>query len=1006
MTSSIPAVSAAPPASGAVLRQGRATITRARAFSYKVPGQQKVTTNYVVLLTAADAHGAAVEGVGEGQPRAALTGDAADPSWAFLEAMVERLHGRNLQLGSAAQAITQVRTLMAEFTELAAQMNHEPAQKRPYRGTLLGVEVALLDLFARAARTPLHSLLGTVRPEAPAFPPTIRARSSVKGLRRALRQQGDRYDRIRVECGPTVDKAVDHLEVLATVSRSRTLGHAEKPLWVECSGQLDRGAASRLVDEVARSMVRGHLPPNVLLEQPVPARFADHLATLQRRADQILGDAGAAHLDLRILGDESIWDQHSLGRLRKLGGLRAITVRPAQAGGILAAMDLAEAVLRTAEDAVVMLSRMAGAGWITKSTIQHLALAMPQVDGVHTSAFAHSDLPFAEWLDSFADFDESEETDEDDTQNGDSWSDDAEESSSEGAECSDDEDDEDDEDISESEVPGPCPETVPTGANLQKASRAASSARASAGAVGARTVSPRDLPGHGIVVDYGALVSEVRRFAQVPPLPEPMNEGRLPARYDHVEDVRPLGPNGTKGYLLEKRALARGLSTTRYSKSAFVAFDGVNPPVNFKWSRSPISSAVAISVCTHKEATRLMLEDAGVPTPQGRTFRNGDFDSARSFVARIGFPVVVKPSMGIRGIGVIAGIETAAQLEDAFALMSDSKFGGQDFIVEKHINGRDHRILVVGGEVVAAIQRKPASVVGDGTSTIAELLIHRNVARRSNPHLWTRPAKVDGTMEHQLTKLGLDLASVLPRGREVLLSNTANISQGADSIDVFDTLHPSITAACEQAVAAVPGMQYCGVDFLLEDPSKPLGEQDAAIIELNAHAAIGNCEYPMFGTGRPVAQRLLDLTVEQKGLNATEPQEELTVHMTVRGRVTKVGYRKWLRRLAEKAEVRGWVRNLDRRTLEAVLSGPTARVTPLVASCIVGPARAIPTSYNAAVVAPEEWALPSSGFEVRAKPQPHEVSALERAEMSALARADDDDSPGDDPAEAQREETW
>ncbi|MDS2174058.1 acylphosphatase [Nesterenkonia sp. CL21] len=1005
MTSSIPAVSAMSPASGAVLHPGRATIARARAFSYKVPGQSKVTTNYVVSLTAADGEGNTVEGLGEGQPRSALTGDAADPSWEFLEAMLDRLHGRSLEIGAPAQAITQVRTLMAEFTELAGQMNQEPKQKRPYRGTLLGVEVALLDLFARAAGTPLHRLLGTVRTEAPVFPPTIRAGSSVKSLRRTLRKHGDQYDRIRVECRPPVDKALDQLEALATVSRSRTLGGAEKPLWVECSGRLDREESSALVDEVARSMVRGHLPPNVLLEQPVPARYADHLPALQRRADRIIADAGASHLDLKVLGDESIWDQHSLGRLRKLGGLRAVTVRPAQAGGLLAAMDLAEAALRVSDDAVVMLSRMAGAGWITKSVIQHLALSMPQVHGVHTSAFPHSELPFAQWLDCDVDFVEAEEADEDDTQNGDSSSEDAdeEESSSDRADRADEEDEV--EDSSEAEALGPHSRVVPA-RQASRVLRRSAATEAALGSSGVRATTPRDLAGHGLVIDYGTLVSEVRRFAQVPPLPEPRNEGRLPARYDHVEDVRALGPNGTKGYLLEKRALARGLSTTRYSKSAFVAFDGTNPPVSFKWSRSPISSAVAISVCTHKEATRLMLEDAGVPTPQGRTFRNGDFDSARAFVGMIGFPVVVKPSMGIRGIGVIAGIETPEQLEDAFALMSDSKFGGQDFIVEKHINGRDHRILVVGGEVVAAIQRKPASVVGDGSSTIAELLIHRNVARRSNPHLWTRPAKIDGTMEHQLAKLGLDLASVLPEGREVLLSNTANISQGADSIDVFDTLHPSITAACEQAVAAVPGMQYCGVDFLLEDPSKPLSVQDAAIIELNAHAAIGNCEYPMFGTGRPVAQRLLDLTIEQKGLQATEPQDQLTVHVTVRGRVTKVGYRKWLRRLAEKAGVQGWVRNLDRRTLEAVLSGPTDRVAPLVASCIVGPARAIPTSYNASVVATEEWPLPVSGFEIRVKPQPHEVSAQERAEMSELARADDDDSPGDVPGGYDREGAW
>ncbi|OSM42635.1 acylphosphatase [Nesterenkonia sp. PF2B19] len=984
------------------LAPGPVQITRARAFSYKVPGQKKVTTNHVVTVTVTDADGVSVEGIGEGQPRGGLTGDSAEESWTFLQAVLERLEGRSLTISGREEALGQVRSLVAEFLDLAQQLNHDEKQKRPYRGTLLGVEVALLDLFARAAGVPLHELLGTVRHEAPVFPAVVPSRMPLKRMRRRLKARAGRHERIRTVGGRSVEKSVDALEILSTVSRSRAVGQGEKPLWVEGSGLMDRDQAMELVEEIATSMVRGHLPAEVLLEQPVPARYADHLPALQRRADDILAEADREGLRLLIVGDESIWDLHSLGRLRKLGGLRAVVVRPAQAGGVLAAMDLAEAALKVSDDAVVMLSRMNGAGWITKTVTQHLALAMPVLEAVQTSAYRHSELPFATWQDHGLDFLESEEDDEaladrgaededtpdEDTDDGLAGDEEAEaevpEDESADDESSMDEDEEAADELAEGDDEGE--DIAPQGSAL-------------------RTTVPRDLPGHGLTIDYSALVSEVRRFAQVPALPEPHNEGRLPARYEHVEDVRPLGPNGTKGFLLEKRALARGLSTTRYSKSAFVAFDGTNPPVNFKWSRSPISSAVAISVCTHKEATRLMLEDAGVPTPQGRTFRNGDFDSARAFVRMIGFPVVVKPSMGIRGIGVIAGIETPEQLQEAFELMADSKFGGQDFIVEKHINGRDHRILVVGGQVVAAIQRKPASAVGDGRSTIAELLIHRNVARRANPHLWTRPAKVDGTMRHQLDKLGLTLDSVLPEGQEIMISNTANISQGADSIDVFDTLHPSIVEACEQAVAAVPGMQYCGVDFLLEDPSKPVTEQDAAIIELNAHAAIGNCEYPMFGTGRQVAQRLMDLTIEQKALAATDPEETLTVHITIRGRVTRVGFRKWLSRLAEKAELIGWARNLNRRTLEAVVSGPTERVAPLIAACIVGPARAMPTSYHATVMSQAEAMLPAEGFEIRPRPEAEEVSSSEQDEVAALAGADDEESPEADSREPESEES-
>ena len=930
-----PVLSAGTDLDSRMLASGPVRITRARAMAYQVPMRRRVRNNYLVLLELTDADGAVVEGVGEAQPRDELTGDSEDQSWSFLEEVLHLLNTRELSLSDPTAAVNQVRQLREELSQLAEEMNHDDEQKRPYRGTLLGIELALLDMFARALGIPLYELLGQHRNEAPGMPPTATAEASASDLRRLLRRQFGRYPRLRIKARSRVGLAVGQMEKAADVDRSRLGQHEHLPLWVEFDGGLTREAASSLIEEVALSMAAGFLPTDVLIEQPVPVKYGDHLPTLQKEADHHLRQAGREDLKLTVLGDESIWDQHSLGRLQKLGGLRAVTVRPAQAGGLLAALDLAQNTVKRHKAAFISLNCMDGAGLITRSAVEHLALALPQVHAVKASGYDPELLPFARWVD---------------------------ESPQEGTQ------------LEEAGAPTTnALRSVPVGRDQD-------------------TIVPRNLPGLGLRIDYSAFISDVEKFVQYPPVPEPTNEGQPPARYENVEDVRPLGPNGTKGYLLEKRALARGLSTTRYSKSAFVVSDGVHPNVGFKWSRSSISSAVAISVCTHKEATRLSLEEAGVPTPQGRTFRSGDFDSARAFVELIGFPVVVKPSMGIRGIGVVAGIETSQQLEDAFSLMTDSKFGGQDFIVEKHINGRDHRILVVGGEVVGAIQRKPASAVGDGKSTIAELLFHRNLARRNNPHLWTRPAVFDDSMAHHLSTLGLSLSSVLAEGREVLLSSTANISQGADSIDVFDELHPSIVEACKQAVAAIPGMQYCGVDFLLEDPSKAVDQQDAAIIELNAHAAIGNCEYPMFGKGRQVAQRHMDLTIDQCQLDADAPAEELTVRLMVRGKVTDVGYRQWLAGHANAMGAHGWVRTLNRRTVEAVIHGPTERVTPLIASCILGPAGAVPAVYQATVIQAASAEL-GDVFTVRDTPRAQDLTEQENEEIAALAGADDDDEP-------------
>lgn len=463
-------------------------------------------------------------------------------------------------------------------------------------------------------------------------------------------------------------------------------------------------------------------------------------------------------------------------------------------------------------------------------------------------------------------------------------------------------------------------------------------------------------------LDYPAIMPGVTRYACFPEPPMPTWNGMPMNIYDGVTYLHPLGGNGAKGHLLERQALAYGLSTLRYNKGTFLASDGEHEPLNFKWSRSPISSGVSLSLCTHKEATRARLSRAGVPVPRGRMFVNGDFESAYLYADRIGYPVVCKPVAGVRGIGVVANIQNEDELREALRQMSASKLGGDDFIIEKHVHGRDYRIIVLGDKVIAAILREPASVIGDGKRNVAELVMHKNSIRRLNPHLWARPAKYDEAMRYQLKRAGLSLYSVPEAGRTVILSNTCSLSQGGDSIDVLDELHPSIRDASIAAVKAIPGLNYCGVDFLIEDHTKPVDGQSAGICELNAHAAIGNCEYPLFGNPRQVAREFLHLCATTHGLNINEePAEKLAIRILIRGRVTRVGYRRWLKAQADRFGVKGWVQNVDRRCVEAVLVGETAPVTAMASGAVLGPAKAFPTSVQTEHVPWDDL----EGFEIK-----------------------------------------
>ncbi|WKD27058.1 ATP-grasp domain-containing protein [Halomonas sp. KG2] len=446
---------------------------------------------------------------------------------------------------------------------------------------------------------------------------------------------------------------------------------------------------------------------------------------------------------------------------------------------------------------------------------------------------------------------------------------------------------------------------------------------------------------------FSDLLENILFFWKLPELNVPDMLGKSAQHYSDVELAKPLGINGTKGHLVERHALSLGLNSLRFTKGSYVIYDESNKKLPFKWSRTIVSSSMSHALTSHKEATRACLQRLGLPVPEGRLFKKDDLWMAEQYAELIGYPVVCKPVAGVGGIGVFANLRTAKELRDALNISQSSQLGKQDVIIEKHVSGEDYRILVLDGKVIAAIMRLPACVVGDGENSIAELVLLKNQFRKSNPHLWRRPIKFNDTMMFQLDRLGLSLESVPAAGELVRLSSSSNISQGGDSISVYDELHEDIKKACVESVKVIPGLNYCGVDFLLEDHTKPLSEQDSGICELNAHAAIGNCEYPLFGEPKEVAKKLLISAANQEGLSfLTAPLDTLHLHSTVKGTLAKTGYVEWVMERAKKFGLSGWIRQVDRRTVEVRIYGDLLPASYLVTALVLGPANAKPTSVN------------------------------------------------------------
>ncbi|GAA1189632.1 acylphosphatase [Nesterenkonia xinjiangensis] len=1018
--------------------EGTIRITFARALSYRVPRRRSSVrpSNIIFALGAVTADGSEIRGQGEGQPRGGRTGDDAGDSWAFAQTAVESLQGHTLAVATPADTLHAIRQSMARLRALASAQGRD-GHTRPFRGTLLGLEVALLDLASRAHDLPLVDLLGRRRDAAPLAPTTVSPRADHQRVLDRLDGQRERYDHSRVTVPADVDEALAFLTDVTAANRAAGEEAADRPLWVTVARTLSSQEAHRLVGRLAREMSRGRLPSQLVLGQPVPSGDGDQLRSLQRRADRQTWLRRDRQVDLRIMGDGSMWDAADVVAGHGGRPLRAVNVRPAQAGGLLESIDLAEAVLRANPDATVALTRMVGASRLTTSALRHLALALPRIDSARLAAVVENHVEIttrvldpeqaalAAAREAAADAQAEEaqaaaetasrRTEEQEADFG--WEgaeepieDDA---LAEGA----DGDSAESEAAAETETAAESETAIGVGvaadvetdadAELESARRAARTddedddtgpregghdvddeveeddeteyePEYDADDVLHQVVVP-SVPGLGVDLAYENLVGVVVHYATYPTPPAPTLEGRPALTYDDVDYIRPMGSYAVHGHIVEREALAYGLNTRRFNKSTFQADDGERSPLSFRTARWPLSSVVAASIVRHKESTRILLHRNGCPVPLGRTFSNGDAGSALQYAERIGFPVVLKPAAGSMGVGVTANIVNAEELGSALDRMRQSVMGSGDFIVEKHIHGRDYRIMVLGDEVVAAVERVPASVVGDGTSTLIELILAKNAARKQNSHLATLKLKWNATARHESAKAGYQGDSVIPAGERVLLNSGNNLTQGGDSIEILDEIHPSILKASVEAVKAVPGLAYCGVDFLLEDHTRPLDEQEGAICELNAVAALPVAEYPMFGTPRRVSSQFLRRAAGEFGLHVLpERAERLSVRIRARGRVVGVGYRGWFSRRAAEFGCTGWIRRKSDRSVEAVVSGPTDAVAALATAAVLGPRRARPTSVTTVHV--QDPGV--EGFEIRKNPV-----AGQDASRSASARA-------------------
>jgi cyanophycin synthetase len=323
-------------------------------------------------------------------------------------------------------------------------------------------------------------------------------------------------------------------------------------------------------------------------------------------------------------------------------------------------------------------------------------------------------------------------------------------------------------------------------------------------------------------------------------------------RFIRYAQSRALGPSTQS---LVDAAEARNIPWIRLNRYSLVQFGHGKYQQRIQATTTGRTGNIAVELAGDKEETNGILRDLGLPVPDQRIVRSTG-DAVRA-AKRIGFPVVVKPLDGNHGRGVSINLKTDEEVETGFEKASEH---GRTIIVESYIEGFDHRLLVVNGELVAAAKREPGHVVGDGEHTIAELVdIVNEDPRRGVGHekVLTR-LEFDHQAERLLKKIGYDQETVLAKDEVVYLRSTANLSTGGTALDVTDVIHPDNREMAIRAIKAI-GLDIGGVDFLTNDISLSYREAGGGICEVNAGPGFRMHVAPSEGTPRDVAGPVIDM---------------------------------------------------------------------------------------------------------------------------------------------------
>ena len=313
-----------------------------------------------------------------------------------------------------------------------------------------------------------------------------------------------------------------------------------------------------------------------------------------------------------------------------------------------------------------------------------------------------------------------------------------------------------------------------------------------------------------------------------------------------------LGPSTSS---IIKEAEARGIPWIRLNKYSLCQLGYGANQKRIQATVTSETSNIGVEIACDKEETKDLLEQAEVPIPKGDIIRTER--GLKEAVDYVGFPLVIKPVNGNHGRGITTNINS---LDEALIGFKEAKEVSRLVIVEKYITGEDHRLLVINNKLVAAAKRTPAHVIGDGKSTIQELVdeVNKDERRGYGHEKVLTEIDINSLTLEILKEMNMTTESVPKKGEMVKLKSTANLSTGGTAEDITELIHPYNVFIAER-ISKIIGLDICGIDIMAEDLTKPLNKSGGAVLEVNAGPGFRMHLQPTSGLPRNVGGHVVDM---------------------------------------------------------------------------------------------------------------------------------------------------